>query len=96
MPVPSFQVGPVTVYGTWDDVTDYQFLVAWGEAGDTCTVICLSGFDYGGGVTIFSEHVPYKEAEAVINDGLTEFDTKRAMEELVQKYRKEHENESHG
>lgn len=96
MTIPSFQVGPVTVYGRWDDVMDSQFLVVWGEAGDTCTVICLSGYDYGGGVTIFSDHVPYKEAEAVIEAGGTEYKVKKKMEELIVKYRKEHENESHG
>lgn len=80
--------GDVSIYGKWDDVTDNQFLVIWHEAGARCTVLILGGYDYGGGVTIFSDVVPYKEAEAVLNAAYDypEGDTKKAMEELVSKY----------
>lgn len=54
------------VYGEWDDVHGTQFVVIWGEAGQYCTVLILSGYDYGGGVLKASSKVPVKEAEEVV------------------------------
>ena len=85
MPVKEEEIGEVTVYGEWDDVTDNQFLVCWGEAGDMCTVICLSGYDYGGGVTKGSANVPLKMMEEAVKT-LTGMDLKRYVEELVNTY----------
>lgn len=82
----NFEVGPATVYGEWDDVTDTQFIVIWGEAGPTCTVILLSGFDYGGGITSYSSNVPVKKAEEVINSSLSDYETKKFIEELVKEF----------
>lgn len=82
-------IGPVMIYGSWSDVHDCQFLIAWHEAGAFCTVILLGGYDYGGGVTGYAE-VPYKEAEAVLDSDLqSEYAYKSAMQDLVTKYKKE-------
>ena len=84
MKIPYIQAGEATIYGKWDDVQDYQFIVIWGEAGDTCTVLILSGQDYGGGVTIFSSSVPLKEAEDIVSgDYESLYEPKRLMELLV-------------
>ena len=58
-------VGEATLYGDWSDTHETQFIVVWGEAGSSCTVLMLGGCDYGGGVTVASSEVPLKEAEAV-------------------------------
>lgn len=79
------QIGEVMVYGEWDDVLDNQFLVCWRESGSTCTVICLSGYDYGGGVTKGSANVPIKEMEEAVKT-LTGSPLKRYVEELVEAY----------
>lgn len=85
MPITSKTVGPATIYGEWDDVTDYQFIVIWGEAGEHCTVLGLSGFDYGGGVTVASDKVPYKEAEEIIDSSDDPYTIKQRILELVRK-----------
>ena len=39
------------IYGEWDDVIDYQFMVHYPKGGDMCTVFLFSGMDYGGGIS---------------------------------------------
>lgn len=85
MVIKRFQAGEATVYGEWDDVTDDQFIVIWGESGENCTVILLSGFDYGGGVTDWSDKVPVKEAEAIVDLDSTAYVIKEAMTHLVER-----------
>lgn len=85
--LPEFTVGEATVYGLWDDTQDYQFIVIWGEAGETCTCISLSGCDYGGGVTIHSANVPIKLVEAIVNKEYDWFyGAKKQIEELIKQY----------
>jgi len=59
--------GTLIIYGEWDDCTDRQFIVDWREAGENCTVILLSGFDYGGGVTKWFE-ASHLEVERIVTN----------------------------
>lgn len=87
MKLPSTQAGAATIYGFWDDLDDYQFIVIWGESGPTCTVLLLSGWDYGGGVTCFSDQVPVKLAKDIVDADLASvIDHKRRMTDLVKQY----------
>lgn len=83
------QVGEATIYGDWSDTHEHQFIVIWGESGEAVTVIMLGGYDYGGGVTIASENVPIKEAEAVIKAGGDGYTLYSAMNSLVSLYKGE-------
>lgn len=67
MAIKAVEVGYMTVYGDWSDTHGYQFIVAWGEAGNYCDVLLLGGTDYGGGVTIGSTKVLHKELSALID-----------------------------
>jgi len=85
--LPSFEAGEATVYGEWDDCDDYQFIVIWREAGETCTVISLSGCDYRGGVTVYSANMPVKEVEAIVNSDFEYLGTaKKQIEKLIEQY----------
>lgn len=79
-------IGDIGVYGSWDDVTDNQFLVLQCESGRFADVILLSGSDYGGGVTSSATNIPYEVVEEILKRDLTDFDTKREMEALVDLY----------
>lgn len=81
-------IGECCIYGTWDDVTDNQFIVIWGESGNYATVLILSGYDYGGGVTHGSANIPYKEVEEILDSGKYIADIKRDLDELVTRYLK--------
>ena len=77
-------LGHHSIYGSWDDVTDNQFLVFWLEAGELCTVFLLSGYDYGGGISSFSEKVPIKELKKILDKYDWEgYELKHDVTELV-------------
>lgn len=81
------EIGSLVVYGTWSDVHDHQFIVDWHESGSTCTVILLSGSDYGGGVTYYAE-IPYKEVDELIENSSDDLSCKMDMISLVNLYKK--------
>ncbi len=83
-------LGHVTIYGDWDDTHGYQFIVNFAEAGAYHTVLTLGGYDYGGGVQLYSNRVPYKELNAIL-DMIPDDDTRgyaifQLISDLVKKY----------
>lgn len=40
-----------TIYGSWDDVIDDQFMLYEPEHSDHCIIFTFAGCDYGGGIS---------------------------------------------
>jgi hypothetical protein len=85
MAIRKLQAGEATIYGEYDDVRDGQFIIIWRESGQTCTVILLSGYDYGGGVTVFSSEVPVKVAEEIVQLEATDYEIKTLLDIEIRK-----------
>ena len=76
---PTYRIGDVIVYGTWDDVQDYEFAVVEHESGNECDVMFMSGMDYGGGIACAYTRVPREGLFLIIDRETDPYDTKRLV-----------------
>jgi hypothetical protein len=69
------------LYGSWDDVSNNQFLVYYHCNGVDCTVFIMHGADYGGGVSFYFD-VNANVLESIIRASLNDYDIKQAVIKL--------------
>lgn len=78
------------IYGEWDDVHGYQFIVHYHPNGQKATVFLLAGYDYGGGVHLHF-NCSSKELDAIIKAHPDDYgyDLYAAVEEYSRRLRYE-------
>ena len=54
------------IYGYWDDVSNYEFMVYYHPNGKVCTVFIMAGCDYGGGIGEYYEDIDAKSLDTLI------------------------------
>ena len=73
-----------TVYGTWDDIINSQFMIFHQSQATECIVFLFSGMDYGGGISkTFSAN--YLKVQEIVNSELHDYDKKSALALLEEK-----------
>jgi hypothetical protein len=75
--------GNHVIYGEWDDVLDYQFMVYILENGVDCIVFIMHGCDYGGGIQYYFK-TKFENISNIVeyNTDLSDYEIKEMVENL--------------